>query len=288
MSDLSRKRIITVAVTGAWPTRADNPHLPVTPGEIADDVYACWRAGAAVAHIHVRNDDGTPSTDFERYRETVELIRAKKDCDICLNITSSGGTLGSGSTPEDDEERIRPIRELLPELCSYDCGTMNWQHRTIFENHPRFLETLGRTVQKLDVKPEVEIFDAGMVYTAIHYVKAGVLCAPCHFQLILGAAGGAAATVENLVYLKSLLPAGSTWAAAGIGKGHIPVMLATIALGGHLRVGMEDNVFYRKGVPADSNAQLVDRAAHLIEEADLEVASPDEARRILGLTRKIF
>lgn len=285
MNQLSRKRIITVAVTGAWPTRADNPNLPVTPQEIADDVYACWKAGAAIAHIHVRNDDGTPSTALERYRETVDLIRAKRDCDICINITSSGGTLGGGSTAEDDEARIRPIRELRPELCSYDCGTLNWQHRTIFENHPRFLETLGRATQELQVKPEIEIFDAGMLYTAMHYMKAGILRAPCHFQLILGAAGGTAATVENLVYLKNLIPEGSSWAAAGIGRGHLPMMLATIALGGHLRIGMEDNVFYHKGVPADSNAQFVARARRLLAEADLEAATPDEARQILGLTR---
>ena len=226
MSDLKNKRIITAAVTGAWPTRQDNPALPVTPEEIAEDVYECWKAGAAVAHIHVRNDDGTPCTDFERYKETIDLIRAKKDCDICINITSSGGTLGSGSTEEDDEARIKPIRELLPEICSYDCGTMNWQNRTILENHPRFLETLGKEAQRLDIKPEIEIFDAGMIYTAEHYVKTGILKAPCHFQLILGAAGGVKATVEDLIMLKSRIPEGSTWAAAGIGRGHVPIMMA--------------------------------------------------------------
>jgi len=287
MKHLSDKRIITVAVTGAWPTRKDNPNLPVTPQEIADDVYACWKAGAAVAHIHVRNDDGTPSVAFERYKETIDLIRAKKDCDICLNITSSGGTLGAGSTAEDDEERIYPIRQLLPEMCSYDCGTLNWQYRTIFENHPRFLETLGKATQELEVKPEIEIFDAGMIYTAIHYMKTGILKPPCHFQLILGAAGGTTATIENLVYLKNQLPEGCTWAAAGVGRGHMPIMLATIAMGGHLRVGMEDNVFYQKGVPAESNAQFVARAKRLIEEAGFEAATPAEAREILGLKRKV-
>ena len=287
MSELSNQRIITVAVTGAWPTRKDNPNLPVTPQEIADDVYECWKAGAAIAHIHVRNDDGTPSTDFERYKETIERIREKKDCDICLNITSSGGTLGAGSTEEDDEARIRPIRELLPELCSYDCGTLNWQHRTIFENHPRFLEALGKATQELNVKPEIEIFDIGMIYNAEYYIKTGVLKAPCHFQLILGAAGGVKATVEDLVDLKRHIPEGSTWAAAGIGRGHLPIMMATIAMGGHLRVGMEDNVFYSKGVPADNNAQFVARAKRLIEEAGYQAATPEAARQILGLTRKV-
>ncbi|WP_295621723.1 3-keto-5-aminohexanoate cleavage protein [uncultured Intestinimonas sp.] len=283
---LEDKRIITVAVTGAWPTRKDNSNLPVTPQEIADDVYSCWQAGAAVAHIHVREDDGTPSMRFERYQETVALIRAKKDCDICLNITSSGGTLGSGTTEEDDETRIRPIRELRPELCSFDCGTMNWQYRTIFENHPRFLERLGRTVQEVQVKPELEIFDIGMLYAAEHYMGRGILKAPCHFQFILGAPGGVAATVEDLLTLKQRLPPGSTWAASGIGKGHVPIMLATIALGGHLRVGMEDNVFYHRGIPAASNTQLVERAVRLLGEAGLQAASPDEARRILGIGRR--
>ncbi|WP_418746501.1 3-keto-5-aminohexanoate cleavage protein [Frisingicoccus sp.] len=287
MSDLKNKRIITVAVTGAWPTRQDNPALPVTPEEIAEDVYECWKAGAAVAHIHVRNDDGTPCTDFERYKETIDLIRAKKDCDICINITSSGGTLGSGSTEDDDEARIKPIRELLPEICSYDCGTMNWQNRTILENHPRFLETLGKEAKRLDIKPEIEIFDAGMIYTAEHYVKTGILKAPCHFQLILGAAGGVKATLEDLIMLKSRIPEGSTWAAAGIGRGHVPIMMATIAMGGHLRVGMEDNVYYSKGVLAENNAQLVSRAKRLVEEAGYETATPEEARKILGLVRKV-
>ena len=260
--------------------------LQTASQEIADDVYSCWQAGAAVAHIHVREDDGTPSMRFERYQETVALIRAKKDCDICLNITSSGGTLGSGTTEEDDETRIRPIRELRPELCSFDCGTMNWQYRTIFENHPRFLERLGRTVQEVQVKPELEIFDIGMLYAAEHYMGRGILKAPCHFQFILGAPGGVAATVEDLLTLKQRLPPGSTWAASGIGKGHVPIMLATIALGGHLRVGMEDNVFYHRGIPAASNAQLVERAVRLLGEAGLQAASPDDARRILGIGRR--
>lgn len=286
MNNLENKRIISVAVTGAWPTRKDNPTLPVTPQEIADDVYECWKAGAAVAHIHVRNDDGTPSTEFERYKETIEKIREKKDCDICINITSSGGTLGAGSDDEDDEARIKPIRELLPEMCSYDCGTLNWQYNTIFENHPRFLEKLGLETQKLNIKPEIEIFDPSMIYAAEYYMKKGILKAPCHFQLILGAAGGVKATIEDLVMLKNRLPEGSTWAASGIGRGHVPIMMATIAMGGHLRVGLEDNVFYSKGVPAKGNVQLVSRAKRLLEEAGYEAATPDEAREILVLVRK--
>ncbi|MHD0316809.1 MULTISPECIES: 3-keto-5-aminohexanoate cleavage protein [Fusobacterium] len=282
MSDLKNKRVITAAITGSWPTREQNPNLSITPEEIAKDVYECWKAGAAIAHIHVRNDDGTPSTDFEKYKETIERIRAYKDCDICLNITSSG-SVGFG-----DEERIYPLQKLLPEMASYDAGTLNWQHRTIFENHPRFLEKLGNALIESNIKPEIEIFDAGMIYNAIYYMKKGVLKAPCHFQIVLGCPGGMTSTVENLVFLKSLIPAGSTWAACGIGSGHMPIMMAAIAMGAHIRVGMEDNVMWQKGVPAESNAQFVKRAKELLEINGLEAATPDEARQIYGLTRKVF
>ncbi|AVQ29080.1 MULTISPECIES: 3-keto-5-aminohexanoate cleavage protein [Fusobacterium] len=282
MSDLKNKRVITAAITGSWPTREQNPNLSITPEEIAKDVYECWKAGAAIAHIHVRNDDGTPSTDFEKYKETIERIRAYKDCDICINITSSG-SVGFG-----DEERIYPLQKLLPEMASYDAGTLNWQHRTIFENHPRFLEKLGTALIESNIKPEIEIFDAGMIYNAIYYMKKGILKAPCHFQIVLGCPGGMTNTVENLVFLKSLIPAGSTWAACGIGSGHMPILMTTIAMGGHIRVGMEDNVMWQKGVLAESNAQFVKRAKELLEMNGLEAATPDEARQIYGLTRKVF
>ena len=282
MSDLKNKRVITAAITGSWPTREQNPNLSITPEEIAADVYECWKAGAAIAHIHVRNDDGTPSTDFMKYKETIERIRAYKDCDICINITSSG-SVGFG-----DEERIYPLQKLLPEMASYDAGTLNWQHRTIFENHPRFLEKLGHALIESNIKPEIEIFDAGMIYNAIYYMKKGVLKAPCHFQIVLGCPGGMTNTVENLVFLKSLIPDGSTWAACGIGAGHMPIMMAGIAMGAHIRVGMEDNVMWQKGVPAESNAQFVKRAKELLEMNGLEAATPEEARKISGLTRKVF
>ncbi|MCF2673454.1 3-keto-5-aminohexanoate cleavage protein [Fusobacterium varium] len=282
MSDLKNKRVITAAITGSWPTREQNPNLSITPEEIAADVYECWKAGAAIAHIHVRNDDGTPSTDFMKYKETIERIRAYKDCDICINITSSG-SVGFG-----DEERIYPLQKLLPEMASYDAGTLNWQHRTIFENHPRFLEKLGHALIESNIKPEIEIFDAGMIYNAIYYMKKGILKAPCHFQIVLGCPGGMTNTVENLVFLKSLIPDGSTWAACGIGAGHMPIMMAGIAMGAHIRVGMEDNVMWQKGIPAESNAQFVKRAKELLEMNGLEAATPEEARKIYGLTRKVF
>ena len=266
----------------SWPTKDMNPAVPYTPEEIARDAYECWQAGAAIVHIHVRNADGSPSTDFELYRETVERIRAHKDCDVCINITSSG------SVDFGDEERIYPLTQLLPELASYDAGTLNWQHRTVFMNPPSFLEKLGYALQENNIKPEIEIFDAGMVYNTIYYIKKGVLKTPCHYQIVLGCAGGMASTVENLVYLKNILPEGSTWAACGISSGHIPMMMATIAMGGHLRVGLEDNLYMSHGVLAKSNVQLVERAKKMLEISGLEAATPDEARQIYGLTRKVF
>lgn len=277
MGDLDNKVILTVATTGAWPKKTDTPYVPITPEEIAEEIYACWKAGASVAHIHVRDDESNASMDFDKFKETVELVRAKKDCDIVLNLTTSGG-IGL-----DDEVRMKPFIHLKPELASYDCGSMNWQHNTVFENSPAFLEKLGLTMQEAGVKPEIEIFDVGMLYNALYYLKKGVLKAPLHFQFVLGAAGGMPATVENLVYLKNLIPEGSTWSALGIGKGHLPILFTALALGGHVRVGMEDNILYSKGQLAKSNVEFVERTIRTVHEFGKEVATPDEARQILGL-----
>lgn len=271
------KTIITVAPTGAWPTKENNPNLPMTPKEIAEDVYECYKAGAAVAHLHMRDDAGKGTMSKEKFQETVKLIREK--CDIVLNLTTSGDLNAT------DETRQAHLKAIKPELASYDCGSMNWMNNSLFINHPKFLEELGMTMQENGVKPEIEIFDAGMIYNSLYYLKQGVLKAPLHYQFVLGAAGGTAATVENLVYLKSLIPEGSTWSALGIGKGHVPIMLAAIAMGGHVRVGMEDNVLFAPKVLADSNAQFVTRAANIIRESGNEVATPDEAREILGLKK---
>jgi uncharacterized protein (DUF849 family) len=271
----SGKVIITVAPTGAWPSKRDNPALPVTPLEIAEDVYSCWQAGAAVAHLHMRDAQGNGSMNKEIFRETVALIRER--CDIVLNLTTSGDLNAT------DETRMAHLIELKPELASYDCGSMNWMHNSLFLNPPAFLAALAATMNEHGVKPEIEIFDAGMVYNALYYQKKGLLETPLHFQFVLGAAGGMDATVENLVFLKGLIPEDSTWSALGIGKGHLPIMYAALALGGHIRVGMEDNVFYEKGRLASSNAEFVARSVRLVREMGKENATPDEARRILGL-----
>lgn len=277
MNDLSNKRIITVAPTGAWPKKENNPSVPLTPKEIAEDVYACWKAGAAVAHIHVRDDDGNPSMDTAKFVETVNYIREYKDCDIILNLTTSGMQDAS------DDIRLNHIKQLKPEMASLDCGSMNWQHRFVAINTPEFLDLLGKTMLENNIKPEIEVFDTGMIYEALHLQKTGVINAPLHFQFVLGVEGGIPATIDNLQFLLSKIPEGSTWSAFGTGKGSMPILLATLALGGNLRVGFEDNVFYKKGVLADSNMQLVERAKLLIENAGYDVATPEEARKMLSL-----
>lgn len=272
---LENKVILTIATTGAVTTREHTPYVPLTPKEIADEVYECYKAGAAIAHIHVRDDQGKPTMDIHKFREVVTLIRER--CDIVLNITSSGG-VGFA-----DDERILPIVELKPELGTLDAGTINWRHETIFENHPKFLEKLGKSMKDAGVKPEIEVFDSGMLYNALHLNKHNFINSPMHFQFVLGAPGGTAATVENLVHLKNLLPERATWGAFGIGKMSVPIMLTTIALGGHVRVGMEDNIFIEKGILAKNNIEFINQAKTIIEASGKEIATPDEARAILGL-----
>jgi uncharacterized protein (DUF849 family) len=271
------KLIITVAPTGAWPTKEITPYVPIEPEEIAAEVYQCWQAGAAMAHIHVRDDQQKASMDLAKFKKTVELIRSRKDCDIILNLTTSG------NVGLQDEERMKPFMELKPEMASYDAGTMNWMHTTVFENRPDFLEKLALRMKEYGVKPELEIFDTGMIYNTLYYLKKGALEGPQHYQFVLGAAGGAAGTVENLLHMLSLIPAGSTWSAFGIGASHMPIMFAAIAKGGHIRVGMEDNVYMSKGVLAKSNVEFVARVQRIAKEFGREVATPDEARKILGL-----
>lgn len=273
---MTNKTIITVATTGAFPTKKDNPNIPLTPKEIAQDVYECWQAGAAIAHLHMRDDEGRGTMDIEKFRETVALIREK--CDIVLNLTTSGDLNAT------DETRMIHVAELKPELASYDCGSMNWAHSGLFINHPAFLEKLGQLMIDNHVRPEIEVFDAGMFYNSLYYIKKNLLQTPAYYQFVLGAAGGIAATVENLIFLRNLLPEGAHWSAFGIGKGHMPILMTTLAMGGHVRVGMEDNVYYSKGRLANSNAEFVARAVRLANEVDRSPATPDEARQILALT----
>lgn len=272
---MNNKTMITVAPTGAFPTRQDNPNIPMTPKEIAEDVYECWQAGATIAHLHMRNDEGKGTMSLEKFREAVALIREK--CNIVINLTTSGDLCAT------DEMRMMHIAALKPELASYDCGSMNWAHSSVFINSPEFLEKLSQLMIDNGVRPEIEVFDAGMFYNSLYYIKKNLIKTPAYYQLVLGAAGGTTATVDNLVYLKSLLPADAHWSAFGIGRGHMPVLLATLALGGHIRVGMEDNVYYSKGRLAKSNAEFVARAVRLANEAGRAPATPEEARHLLNL-----
>lgn len=275
---LDDKVIITAALTGAMTPKDLNPNIPLTPEEIAEDAYRCWQAGAAVVHLHMRDDKGLGTMDKEKFSRTIELIKAKKDCDVVINCTTSGDSRAG------DDERMAHLDYVKPELASYDAGSFNWMPFGIFNNSPQFLEKLGLKMKELGIKPELEIFDSGFMNIVSYYMKKNVVDAPGHYQFVLGVLGGMDASVKNLQYLYEMLPAGSTWSAFGLGRQHMPIMYATLALGGHIRVGLEDNVYYSKGVLA-TNTMLVERAARVIREFGKEPATPDEARQILGLKR---
>lgn len=283
MSNLENKRIITVATTGAWPTKENNPNIPLQPAEIAEEVYQCWKIGAAVAHIHVRDEEGHDSMKVETFKAVIDTLHNNHpDCDVILNLTSAGGIANS------EESRMAPFVELKPEMASYDCGSLNWMHFGVFNNNPKFLMKMGTVMQEVGVKPEVEVFDIGMIHEAAWYLQKGYLKAPVHFQFCMGCAGGIPATAENVILMRNTLQKAvpdSTWSAFGVGKGAMEVMYAAIAAGGNIRVGMEDNVVYHKGQLAESNMQLIARARRVVEEFGCEVATPDEAREILGLKK---
>jgi len=266
---MAKKTIITVAPTGAWPKKENNPNVPMTPEEIAEDVYACWKAGAAVAHLHMRDDKGNGTMDKERFRRTLDLIHEKyPECDIIYNLTTSGDLYAT------DETRQEHLKEIKPEMGSYDCGSMT------------FLEALGRNMQEWGIKPEIEAFDPGMIANAAYYLKKGVLKAPLHFQFCMGCANGIPGSMKNLVFMKETMETlcpGSTWSCFGVGHSAMEMLYGAVAMGGHIRVGMEDNVMFARGQLADSNVQFVERAARVIREFGNEVAAPEEAREILGL-----
>lgn len=270
------KVIVTAALTGALTTKELNPYIPITPREIADDAYACWKAGAAVVHLHMRDENGKGTMAVERFQESVALIKEK--CDVVINLTTSGDPEAA------DAERMAHLPVIKPDLASFDAGSMNWMPLGIFANSPQFLEELAKVMLQNEVKPELEIFDSGMIHNTEYYMKKGLIALPPHYQIVLGVGGGAKATVDNLVYFRNLLPKNATWAAFGIGKGHLPILYATIALGGHVRVGLEDNIYYAEDELA-TNVMLVERAVRVIKEANKEPATAQEARQILQLKK---
>lgn len=284
LQELKNSRvIISCAMTGTATPRAKNPNLPVTPEEIAADAHAAWKAGAAVVHLHMRDDNMNGVMDWRRFQETVRLIRSDPDCDVIINCTSSGGPGPDGvRSNESRMEHFKQVPEI--ELGSFDAGTFNWGDTKEFNNDPAFLKELAKTYLECGVKPEVEIFDMGMLGNARHYLqKLGLIREPMWCQFVLGVLGGMEANPENLQYLVRHLPDGCLWSATGIGGGHLPILYSAIALGANgVRVGLEDNLYMDRGVLA-TNASLVERAAQLIRLYNKQPATPAEARQILGL-----
>ncbi len=269
------KLIITAALVGAEVTRLDHPRLPITPQEIAQAAYEAYQAGASIIHLHVRKPDGTPTQDREVFRETITRIRER--CDAIIQVSTGGAV---GMTPE---ERLAPV-SLRPEMATMTTGSVNFGDE-VFYNHPQDIELFARRMGEYGVKPEVEVFDTGMIASALRLVNKGLLAPPLHFNLVMGVPGGIPGTPKDLLHMVESLPLGSTWSVAGIGKAQLTLGVMAIILGGHVRVGFEDNIYYAKGVLADSNAQLVERIARLGRELGREAASPAEARELLGLKK---
>jgi 3-keto-5-aminohexanoate cleavage enzyme len=266
--------IITCAITGAETTKDKQPHLPVTPQEQAIAAEAAVRAGASIIHLHVREDDGTPSQRPERFEEAIRAIRARVP-EVIIQI-STGGAVG-----ESIENRAKPLA-LKPEMASLNLGTMNFGD-DIFYNHPRDIVGLAEKMHQFGIIPELEVYEAGMLESAYRLLKQGVLREPLNFQFVLGVPGGMSGDPRNLMHLISLLAPGTHWGVAGVGRFQLPLAVQALVLGGHVRVGFEDNIFYSKGVLASSNAQLVERVVRIAKEIGREVATPAIARKILQI-----
>lgn len=269
------KLIITTAICGAEVTKEHNPSVPYTVDEIAKEAEAAYKAGASIIHLHVRLDDGTPTQDKERFRLCMEAIRER--CPDVIIQPSTGGAVGMSN-----EERLQPIN-LNPEMATLDCGTCNFGGDDIFVNTENTIKEFGEKMIALGIKPEIEVFDKGMIDMAIRLNKKGYIKSPMHFNLVLGVNGGISATPRDLVFMAESIPQGSTFTVSGIGKGQFPMASMAIIMGGHVRVGYEDNVYLSKGVLAKSNAELVEKVVRLAKELGREIATPNEARKILGL-----
>lgn len=267
------KLIITVALTGNVPTQQMNPNLPATADEIAADVRRCADAGAVVFHVHARDKDQKPTLDSDVFKANARCI--KKSAPEVIIQLSTGARAG-----KDWEARANPVR-LLPEMASFTTGSNNLPG-IIYENSPQFIEFLAGVFKETGVKPEIEVFEAGMISNAVYLQNKGFIEPPLHFDFVLGAPGSMAGTVRNLVFLSESIPAGSTWTVAGIGKAEIPLAVAAIAMGGHVRVGLEDNLYMPDGSPA-SNSKLVEKVVAIAKEIGREIAGPEETRSLLSL-----
>jgi 3-keto-5-aminohexanoate cleavage enzyme len=274
---MENKIIITVAVTGSFPTKKTNAAVPYTPKEIADAALASAEAGAAIAHIHVRDPEtGCPEFKTELFKEVLDRIRDQSD--MIVNLTTSGMNLKG---PDVISQRLQPIF-LKPDICSLDLGSMNF-HDRVFNNPPQWSLEAVRCMQQNGVKPEIEVFEIGHIHQAIDLIKKGQIDSPPYFQLCMGINWGMPASPENLLFMKSKLPENALWSVLGTGKNQLPTITMGILMGGNIRVGFEDNLYIKKGVPAKSNAQMVEMAADLAERLGRSVASPEEARRMLGI-----
>ena len=272
------KLIITAAISGAEVTKEHNPAVPYTVEEMVREAKLAERAGASVIHLHVRWDDGTPTQDRERFRIIMKAI--EKECPELIILPSTGGAVGMTA-----EQRLQPV-ELLPEIATLDCGTCNFGGDDVFENTENMIIAFGKKMMDLGVKAECECFDKGMVDMAIRLAGKGLIKEPLHFNLVMGVNGGISATARDLAFLVDSLPEGSTWCATGVGRNAFTLAAVAITMGGHVRVGFEDNVYLEKGVLAKSNGALVTKVVALAKLLGREVATPAEARKILGLSSK--
>ncbi len=292
---MNRNVIISCAVTGSGDTVDKHPAIPITPEQIATASIEAARAGAAIAHIHVREpDSGKPSRRVDLYREVVERIR-ESDTDVILNLTTGmGGDLYLG--PDDDVlaftedtdcvgqlERIEHVEALLPEICSMDCGSFNYMGQNyVYVSTQSMLELGAKRLQEIGVKPELEVFDTGQLWFAKHLLEQGLLDEPPLFQICLGIPWGAPATPNVFQAMVNELPDGCNWGGFAIGRNEMPMVAQSVLLGGNVRVGLEDNLYLDKGVYA-SNAQLVERARTIVEAMGASIQTPAEARTTLGL-----
>lgn len=268
--------IITAAIVGAEVMREHTPYVPYTPEEIAAEAIKCREAGAAMVHVHGRLDDGTPTQSREVFSQILDRIRAQSDI---LVQFSTGGAVGM-----DVEERIEAL-DLRPDMATLTTGTVNFGE-DIFANDLNTIRTIARRLQDFQITPEIEIFDTGMVDTALRLLnKEGLLKAPLHFDFVLGVPGGMGARERNLEFLVEMLPSGSTWSVAGIGRHELPLAYRAVDMGGHVRVGLEDNVYLSKGVLAKGSWELVEKVAEYAREQGRPLASPAQASETLGTKR---
>ena len=286
---------ITCAVTGAGDTAEKHPDLPKSPEQIAAAAIEAAEAGAAVAHIHVRDPQtGEAGRKLEWYQEVVECVRASSS-DVVLNLTTGmGGDFipdkddpgkgGPGTDMATPEERLAHVKKLLPEICTLDCGTQNYS-TTAYVSTPDMLREMAKIIHELGVKPEIEVFELGQIWFAKQLIKEGLIDEPPLFQLCMGIPWTAEANAENMLALRNMLPENSIWAGFGISRMQMPMVAQAMILGGNVRVGLEDNLYLKRGVLA-SNGQLVERAVEIIERLGGSIVSPQQTREKLGLTKR--